>query len=183
MDSDDDFFSDDGWDSLPPSTLLQLEQNAYQATQVQKAQQTQDERVTPLRSQSTNTAQSHTSTSRQLIYPGPSLKPPPLPTGLTNEYGDLNAEEELGVVFDNAQGPMEALQQERAYAQQLEADQDIRMRELQHHNGATRQAATDGMEIEEEYIVDDTGGNGMVYEQHGISAQMEELMARIDEVR
>lgn len=181
-DSDDDFF-DDGFESIPTSTLLQLEQNAYQATQAQKIQQTQDEPVRSLQDQSTYALQSHVSTLRQPAFGGSSLRPPSLPTGLSNEYGEINSGEELEAeVFDNAQDHMAELQREHAYMQGLQHGQDIHMGDLQHHDGHFGQNDTDGMEVEE-YLHDDTEVNDTFYEKHGRSVQMEEVMARIDEVR
>ncbi|KAL1871787.1 hypothetical protein Plec18167_006937 [Paecilomyces lecythidis] len=180
-DSDDDFF-DDGFESIPTSTLLQLEQNAYQATQAQKTQQTQDEPVRSLQDQSTYALQSHVSTLRQPAFGGSSLRPPSLPTGLSNEYGEINAGEEFEAeVFDNAQDHMAELQREHAYMQGLQNGQDIHMGGLQHHDGHFGQNDTDGMEVEE-YLHDDTEVNDTFYEQHGRSVQMEEVMARIDEL-
>ncbi|CAL5870423.1 uncharacterized protein PFLUO_LOCUS4659 [Penicillium psychrofluorescens] len=71
MDDDDDYFSDD-FDSLPPGTLYQLEQSAYQATQAQRQ---------------------HQSTTLK--------PPPPLHSGLTNEYGTLEVGELEAEVYDN----------------------------------------------------------------------------------
>jgi hypothetical protein len=71
MDDDDDYFSDD-FDSLPPGTLYQLEQSAYQVTQAQRQHQ-----LTTLK------------------------PPPPLHTGLTNEYGTLEVGELEAEVYDN----------------------------------------------------------------------------------
>lgn len=183
-DSDDDFFSDDGFESIPTSTLLQLEQSAYQASQAQKARQAPDEPVKSLRNQSTNAVQSRVSTLRLPGHGGSSLRPPSLPTGLSNEYGDINAGEELEAeVFDNAQGHIAELQQEHVYMQELQHGQDIHTAGLQHLHGPVMQSATDGMEVEE-YVQDDTEVNDtFYYEQHGMSAQMEELTARIEEVR
>lgn len=183
-DSDDDFFSDDGFESIPTSTLLQLEQSAYQASQAQKARQAPDEPVKSLRNQSTNAVRSRVSTSRLPSHGGPSLRPPSLPTGLSNEYGDINAGEELEAeVFDNAQGHIAELQQEHVYMQEFQHGQHIHTAGLQHLHGPVMQSATDGMEVEE-YVQDDTEVNDtFYYEQHGMSAQMEELTARIEEVR
>ncbi|KAJ9300921.1 hypothetical protein DTO271G3_2085 [Paecilomyces variotii] len=182
-DSDDDFFSDDGFESIPTSTLLQLEQSAYQASQAQKARQAPDRPVKSLQNQSTNPVQSRVSTSRLPSHGGPSLRPPSLPTGLSNEYGDINAGEELEAeLFDNAQGHIAELQREHVYMQEFQHGQDIHTAGLQHLHGPVMQSATDGMEVEE-YVQDDTEVNDtFYYEQHGMSAQMEELTARIEEL-
>lgn len=84
-DNDDDYFSDD-FDALPPGTLYELEQHAFQATQApttqHDAQPVQNERT--VQNQAT-------------------LKPPPrLHTGLTNEYDTLEVGELEAEVHDNA---------------------------------------------------------------------------------
>jgi hypothetical protein len=88
MDNSDDDFSDDGFDSLPAGTLLQLEQNAYQATQAPGAQSNGPSQTT------TRTVQDNTT----LLNGAQFLKPPSLQyQGLSSEYvdmdvGDLDAE-------------------------------------------------------------------------------------------
>ncbi|KAL4898313.1 hypothetical protein BDV59DRAFT_166632 [Aspergillus ambiguus] len=83
--NDDDFFSDDGFDDLPPGTLFQLEQDAYRATQAPKPELTHS-RAAVDDGVSRSVPSNHT------------LRPPPrLHTGLTNDYnalgvGELDAE-------------------------------------------------------------------------------------------
>lgn len=89
---DDEYFSDD-FDSLPPGTLYELEQNAYQATQAPASQHhvSPVERVHPNAGVVTPAQQSAT------------LKlPPRLHSGLTNDYhtlevGELEAEVHNGL--------------------------------------------------------------------------------------
>ncbi|KAL1967315.1 hypothetical protein VTN77DRAFT_3361 [Rasamsonia byssochlamydoides] len=104
MDISDDEFSDDGFDSLPPGTLLQLEQNAYKA-QAQGAPATrarQDE------TQFHNGA--HHDPSLSLTVPLPENQ------GLSSEYGDMDVGELDAEVLENADevlendGPMEGLE-------------------------------------------------------------------------
>lgn len=85
---DDDYFSDD-FDSLPPGTLYELEQNAYQATQAPATQASVSQHhVQPVEHARVATPARKSAT----------LKPPPrLHTGLTNDYlalevGELGAE-------------------------------------------------------------------------------------------
>ncbi|KAL4786754.1 hypothetical protein BJX76DRAFT_88466 [Aspergillus varians] len=100
-DIDDDFFSDDGFEDLPPDALQQLEHDALRATQGE--QTTQLEPGTRL-----------DWASRDVIhrYPQPeqtnvanaTLQPPAyLHTGLTNDYGALDVGELDAEVFD--EGP------------------------------------------------------------------------------
>ncbi|KAJ5477324.1 hypothetical protein N7539_007468 [Penicillium diatomitis] len=90
-DIDDDYFSDD-LDALPPGTLYELEQHAYQATQGQAAQQLQGRALDT----------SEPVHSRQNAA---SLKPPPrLHTGLTNDYDTLEVGELEAEVHDNVDG-------------------------------------------------------------------------------
>ncbi|KAI2788443.1 hypothetical protein POX_e06459 [Penicillium oxalicum] len=91
-DIDDDYFSDD-LDALPPATLYELEQHAYQATQGAAAQQEQqrtlEEPPQPVHSRQT----------------AATLKPPPrLHTGLTNDYNTLEVGELEAEVYDNVDG-------------------------------------------------------------------------------
>lgn len=86
---DEDYFSDD-FDSLPPGTLYELEQNAYQATQ---APATQQQAAAVEYARPTSGAGISTP-----VRQAATLKPPPrLHTGLTNDYltlevGELEAE-------------------------------------------------------------------------------------------
>jgi len=91
-DNDDDYFSDD-FDSLPPGTLYQLEQNAFQSTQAPAIQQ-HDQSIINGPVQRRPSAHALTS-----------LKPPPrLHTGLTNDYNTLEVGELEAEVHDNVDG-------------------------------------------------------------------------------
>lgn len=82
---DDDDYGSDDFDDLPASTLFELEQNAFQATQATQASR----QVNPVRAQpSFNGA----------------LKPPRLQTGLTNDYNTLEVGELEAEVYDNVEG-------------------------------------------------------------------------------
>ncbi|KAJ5937208.1 hypothetical protein N7454_004863 [Penicillium verhagenii] len=97
-DNDDDYFSDE-FDSLPPSTLFELEQNAFQATQGQ-ASQYQYNLAAP-----TNSAL-HVQ-AEAAVHNSATLQPPPrLHTGLTNEYGTLEVGELGAEVYDNEYGSL-----------------------------------------------------------------------------
>lgn len=93
---DDDDYGSDEFDSLPPGTLYELEQNAFQATQATTSQHFS---VPPINSNSvlrTHAAPSH--------HTG-SLRPPPrLHTGLTNDYNTLEVGELEAEVYDNVDG-------------------------------------------------------------------------------
>ncbi|PLB45430.1 hypothetical protein P170DRAFT_512128 [Aspergillus steynii IBT 23096] len=113
-DNDDDFFSDDGFDDLPPGTLLQLEQNAFQATQAQNLAPSQPptQLDTPAGNFRTRFPQKPPAfQARQAVPAHATLQPPArLHTGLTNDYGDLdvgeldaevlNDENETTIAFD-----------------------------------------------------------------------------------
>ncbi|KAJ5126125.1 hypothetical protein N7448_005437 [Penicillium atrosanguineum] len=91
-DNDDDYFSDD-FDSLPPGTLHQLEQNAFQATQAPATQQYDQSIVN-------EPVQARPSTRTPAT-----LKPPPrLHTGLTNDYDTLEVGELEAEIHDNVDG-------------------------------------------------------------------------------
>lgn len=92
-DIDDDYFSDD-LDSLPPGTLYELEQNAFQATQDPATLQHHDAPLAP--NEPALTHARHTAAT---------LKPPPrLHTGLTNDYDTLEVGELEAEVYDNVEG-------------------------------------------------------------------------------
>lgn len=91
-DNEDDYFSDD-FDSLPPGTLYELEQNAFQATQ---APVTQRQVQHSLRDEARAVPPIQPST----------LKPPPrLHTGLTNAYDTLGMGELEAEIHDNLERP------------------------------------------------------------------------------
>lgn len=111
-DNDDDYFSDDGFESLPPGTLLQLEQNAYRATQVQQSAPSNPPKSILPNAQPTFTDQS--------TRYGTSLKPPAhLHTGLTSEYGTLDIGELDAEVLDNDAGQTTTLGPAPAFTGQL----------------------------------------------------------------
>lgn len=96
-DNDDDYFSDD-FDSLPPSTLYQLEQDAYQGRQAPTIQQTD---APPVGHEPILPAQ-----AQQSIRDSAVLRPPGrLHTELSNEYDTLEVGELEAEVYDNANGP------------------------------------------------------------------------------
>lgn len=92
---DEDFFSDDGFDDLPPATLLQLEQSAYRSTQ---AQQQKPSLPPPARP----SEPPRDFVSRDIGQSGPpntNSIPSRLQSGLTNEYGNLDVGELDAEVF------------------------------------------------------------------------------------
>ncbi|KAJ5540721.1 hypothetical protein N7494_005797 [Penicillium frequentans] len=100
-DNDDDYFSDE-FDSLPPGTLFDLEQSAFQATQGQatqgQASQYQHSPTVP------NNSTLHTQV-KPAVRNSATLQPPPrLHTGLTNDYDTLEVGELGAEVHDNAGG-------------------------------------------------------------------------------
>lgn len=90
-DNDDDYFSDD-FDSLPPGTLYELEQNAFQATQAPATQR----HAHPSLNDGTGAGPPVQTAT---------LRPPPrLHTGLTNDYDTLEVGELEAEVHDNLEG-------------------------------------------------------------------------------
>ncbi|KAJ6096701.1 hypothetical protein N7486_007447 [Penicillium sp. IBT 16267x] len=95
-DNDDDYFSDE-FDSLPPGTLFDLEQSAFQATQGH-ATQYQHSPTVP------NDSTLHTQV-KPAVHNSATLQPPPrLHTGLTNDYDTLEVGELGAEIHDNAGG-------------------------------------------------------------------------------
>lgn len=92
-DNDDDYFSDD-LDSLPPGTLYELEQNAFQATQAPVTQREQK--------QVAGNDYFHSQPAPSVPQAAAALNAPPrLPTGLTNDYDTLGVGELEAEVHDN----------------------------------------------------------------------------------
>ncbi|KAF4171437.1 hypothetical protein CNMCM8694_002657 [Aspergillus lentulus] len=117
-DKDDDFFSDDGLEDLPPSTLLQLEQNAYLATQAQRPAQSGSSIHTAPASHAPDNRQFPVAESRSTPI-NATLKPPArLHTGLTNDYHSLDVGELDAEVLDDDTGFPVALDQPPASAGQ-----------------------------------------------------------------
>ncbi|GAQ11102.1 hypothetical protein ALT_8423 [Aspergillus lentulus] len=117
-DKDDDFFSDDGLEDLPPSTLLQLEQNAYLATQAQRPAQSGSSIHTAPASHAQDNRQFPVAESRSTPI-NATLKPPArLHTGLTNDYHSLDVGELDAEVLDDDTGFPVALDQPPASAGQ-----------------------------------------------------------------
>ena len=119
-DHDEDFFSDDGFDDLPPGTLLQLEEAAYRSTPAVQ----QNPQPPPTRPEEPPQYDA----SESIGQSGPAnsnLKPPPLHTGLTNEYGGLDVGELDAEVLHDDTGSTNALDQAMAFAGQQAP--------LQHH--------------------------------------------------
>lgn len=139
-DNDDDYFSDDGFESLPPGTLLQLEQSAYRATH---AQAPPSGEANPL----------------QNVLPAPQadhsdrydaeLRPPQLHTGITSEYGALDVGELDAEVLDDNAGQTPVLGPPRFTDQ--EAHQQIRRHEAHLRQGpsAVQDSYARGMEVED----------------------------------
>jgi hypothetical protein len=117
-DKDDDFFSDDGLEDLPPSTLLQLEQNAYLATQAHRPAQPESSvyNAPPPHAQVNRSFGVAESRSTPI---NATLKPPArLHTGLTNDYETLDVGELDAEVLDDDTGLPVALDQPPASAGQ-----------------------------------------------------------------
>lgn len=104
-DNDDDFFSDDGFDDLPPGTLFQLEQNALQATQAQNlapSQPTPELNIPARIVQDQFLPRAHAFQAKPSVSAHTTLQPPArLHTGLTNDYGDLDVGELDADVLDD----------------------------------------------------------------------------------
>ncbi|KAB8268919.1 hypothetical protein BDV30DRAFT_217584 [Aspergillus minisclerotigenes] len=109
--NDDDFFSDDGFDDLPPGTLFQLEQNAVLANQAAQPQsQTTAAIGQPSRAFASHNIQA--AASEQSFLSNASLKHPAhLHTGLTGDYGALDVGELDAVVLEDETESMHGLDQ------------------------------------------------------------------------
>ena len=103
-DNDEDFFSDDGFDDLPPGTLLQLEENAVRATQWSQPTAPSGLKVPSFRMDVTEDDLSVPLDQRVPSRDPTALPPPPPPrlhTGLTGDYGALDVGELDAEVFDD----------------------------------------------------------------------------------
>ncbi|KAL5047034.1 hypothetical protein BDW71DRAFT_49623 [Aspergillus fruticulosus] len=98
-DFDDDVFSDDGFDDLPPDALEQLEQDAVRATQAEPLTQREQE---PRQNWAERDAAIRYPQINSVNVANSTLRPPAqLHTGLTNDYGSLDVGELDAEVFDD----------------------------------------------------------------------------------
>ncbi|CEN61405.1 hypothetical protein ASPCAL08059 [Aspergillus calidoustus] len=117
---DDDFFSDDGFDDLPPDALLQLEQEAYRATQAENS--TQPEPTIQVNWAAQNVishyppAGAHRRPGASAVPTVPLQPPAQLHTGLTNDYGALDVGELDAEVFDAGPSPAVPLDETIAFS-------------------------------------------------------------------
>ncbi|OJJ44137.1 hypothetical protein ASPZODRAFT_18901 [Penicilliopsis zonata CBS 506.65] len=162
-DNDEDFFSDDGFDSLPPGTLFELEQSAYQATQAQRAQSQQPT------AQEYSPAQSGPP-DRQIRSRSALNVPSRLHTGLTSEYGTLDVGDPDAEVLEDDNIQSAALGQ---YAAVQEHPMDYMAVQDQNAEGQ--------MDWERHEMLHDTM---MVEEVHsaGIQVEIQELTTQIEEL-
>ncbi|KAL4918906.1 hypothetical protein BDW62DRAFT_55387 [Aspergillus aurantiobrunneus] len=103
-DIDDDFFSDDGFDDLPPDDLQRLERDAFRATQIQ--QPTQREPETRVDWAPRDVIDRYPQTEPAHMANATLQPPAHLHTGLTNDYGALDVGDLEAEVFDD--GPSSA---------------------------------------------------------------------------
>lgn len=188
-DNDDDFFSDDGFDSLPPATLLKLEQDAIAR---RETQQPTNEHL--------NTARNNASDPQKVSYPSvygdtTSGRTPRLYTGSANEYGGLEVGELDAEVFDGDDQSFVALEEQLPVfengpaAQHWQATENIQptindnVTLQQGFEQRLPQPNADRMEIEDEYTTGQSFDNDLVqnelYDSH---ADLEQLNAYIREV-
>ncbi|KAF9893571.1 hypothetical protein FE257_010883 [Aspergillus nanangensis] len=126
--TDDDFFSDDGFDDLPPGTWLQLEQDAFRTTQVQpSAHQTPSVNLIPP-SRDFGPSVSRRYQAGFVEPPVPAnatLKPPALlHTGLTNDYDSLDVGELDAEVLNDDTISTIALEQNVSFSGLVDVPQD-----------------------------------------------------------
>ncbi|KAL4804838.1 hypothetical protein BDV18DRAFT_28261 [Aspergillus unguis] len=105
---DDDFFSDDGFDDLPPDALQQLEHDAFRATQAEPSQPPQPPQPEQRRNWNSRDNSNWYPKNDPVNAANATLQPPAnLHTGLTNDYGALDVGELDAEVFDD--GPSSAV--------------------------------------------------------------------------
>lgn len=153
-DHDEDFFSDDGFDDLPPATLLQLEQNAYRSTQ---AQQPNPPRPPPAKP----SEPPRSFASRDIAHSGPATtnsNPPQLQSGLTNDYGNLDVGELDAEVLDDDIGSTSALDQAMAFAEQNALQQQQGHAPVEDRNPQFYNHLADDR-TDEDFIGDESGIN------------------------
>ena len=183
----DEYFSDDGFDFLPPSTLLQLEQDAIARRTAQQIAQ----------SEKSNLATRNGAT-RQSAYGGgtSTLKlPQHLHTEFTGEYGALDVGELDAEVLDGDDQSVVALEEAPpAFASRTVFQQYHTLGHIQRddsHSAVPPNSAeqrghgdADRMEIEDEDNSRLTADRGALHPGlHGSNEQMQGLATRIEEVR
>ncbi|PYH90836.1 DNA repair protein Rad26 [Aspergillus ellipticus CBS 707.79] len=173
-DLDEDFFSDDGFDDLPPGTLFQLEQNAFNATQAQK-KPTQQQPVANAGGPTHTLANQAppTEISKNAIASNSTLQPPPphLHSGLTDDYDNWDIGELDAEVLDNGV-PIRANALEQAAA--LTATSQLPGHETFADNDQSGDFA-DAMDMDSMDIEDD--GASRFPEIHKAYAELSEKLA------
>lgn len=170
MDNSDDEFSDDGFDDLPPGTLLRLEQNAYKATQAQGALHEQHHVSRPLQDDAQSHNGAHHDPSLSLTVPLPENQ------GLSSQYGDLDVGELDAMVLEDGDevlgndGAMEGLERHEASIRQPE----------RHSDQAT--IPQPQPQPQERHYALHNGGN-VHGELQSLSDEVAQLRARVEEVR
>ncbi|KAJ5562224.1 hypothetical protein N7461_000985 [Penicillium sp. DV-2018c] len=148
MDDDDDDYGSAEFDALPPSTLYELEQKAFQATQASASQyrpQPIDNNVA-IRAQA---AQTNSNTG--------SLRPPPrLHTGLTNDYNTLEVGELDSEVYEIVDGQHVAPQghhvhpMDNSWAAHRQQGDAMEIDEYHGHGDAAAEISARLLQMEEE---------------------------------
>lgn len=189
-DNDDDYFSDDGLDLLPPGTLLQLEKDAI-------ARRTQQQTLHVTSGARNDTPLLQNDFVNQSVYGGNTLDLPQcLQPKLTGECGNLEMGELDAEVLDGDDQSVFALEQQpltgtganeshlQPYYLSEDIQQDVSRSALGHAAAGNRKRPTlpdpERMEVEEEHDVEPEFDDGAF---HGLPNGMEELATRIEEVR
>ncbi|RAH44279.1 putative DNA repair protein Rad26 [Aspergillus brunneoviolaceus CBS 621.78] len=182
--NDDDFFSDDGFDDLPPGTLYQLEQNAYRATQAPATQQQQQQQPLPELTVSTRpyVRSDHQTISGDNLKPSnATLQPPPrLHSGLTNDYDDWDIGELDAEVLDNgvAIQPDDALQQASVFATPAHHNEPHPHVE---HGNIRAEAEDEYGYLPDPMEIEGVGGSSQYAELHRTHAELSEKLAMENE--
>ncbi|OAX78597.1 hypothetical protein ACJ72_07093 [Emergomyces africanus] len=119
---DEDSFSDDGIDELPPGTLLELERNAYQATQQQRPDSRNSSTNVPPRARNPSfvslTRESISRTASRTSSRGPVLQDPSRLLRPPLSFGDEDFQDLDAGVLDDGNGPAPVELQPALFEQQ-----------------------------------------------------------------
>jgi hypothetical protein len=185
--SDDDRFSDDGFDSLPLGSLIQIEQSACR-----QAQRTQDDQNAALGPTWGHSRGEPEDTPPILQVPGQSLRPeqawnrsPQAVSELvSSEYGDVDLGELDAQVLEDDGGLQATARQPSLPEGTLLSTQDDRMEDLQLHGasdtlrGDWHQTGLSQYQMQVEEFGEGVGSR----QAAGILPEMEELKAQIEMV-
>ncbi|OXV11160.1 hypothetical protein Egran_01080 [Elaphomyces granulatus] len=187
--SDEDRFSDDGFDSLPLGSLIQIEQSA--SRQFRRTQDNQDASFEPTRGAYLRGEHAQGEDAPPILQvPGQSLRPEqawnPSPQAvselISSEYGDVDLGELDAQVLEDDDGLQATVRQQSPPGGTFLSVQDDRMEDLQlHGDSATVRGESHQVDLSQYPMqVEEFGGDVGPHQVAGILSEMDELKTQIE---